>query len=87
MNITVFDELIIIYNKDGHPDMDEENLTKLDRMLNEYNIKHAFALPTEKDSLEVELIYTLFSRLYRSAKDETVAKTLIKVANRYLNND
>lgn len=43
-----FDTYVTIKDREGHPDMDDTLLEKLDEMLTTYGVPHAFTLPHEK---------------------------------------
>ena len=48
MKVHVFDTYVTIKDREGHPDMDDTLLEKLDEMLTTYGVPHAFTLPHEK---------------------------------------
>lgn len=48
MKVHVFDTYVTIKDREGHPDMDDTLLEKLDEMLTTYGVPHAFSLPHEK---------------------------------------
>ena len=48
MKVHVFDTYVTIKDREGHPDMDDTLLEKLDEMLTTYSVPHAFSLPHEK---------------------------------------
>lgn len=48
MKVHVFDTYVTIKDREGHPDMDDTLLEKLDEMLTTYGVLHAFTLPHEK---------------------------------------
>lgn len=48
MKVKVFDCYVPIKDREGHPDMDDALLEKLDEMLTTYDVAHAFSLPHEK---------------------------------------
>lgn len=51
MKVHVFDTYVTIKDREGHPDMDDTLLEKLDEMLTTYGVPHAFSLPHEKTML------------------------------------
>ena len=44
MKVHVFDTYVTIKDREGHPDMDDTLLEKLDEMLTTYGVPHAFTL-------------------------------------------
>lgn len=48
MKVHVFDTYVTIKDREGHPDMDDTLLEKLDEMLTTYGVPHVFTLPHEK---------------------------------------
>lgn len=48
MKVHVFDTYVTIKDREGHPDMDDTLLEKLDEMLTTYGVPHVFSLPHEK---------------------------------------
>ena len=88
MKVHVFDTYVTIKDREGHPDMDDTLLEKLDEMLTTYGVPHAFTLPHEKtmeDCPEATLeVYILFNKTYRGVTDKAVAESMIKVSAKYM---
>ena len=99
MTTTVFDMQIHIKNEEGYKDI-ERCIGALEDMLNQYGIKHSFALPhaavfeekpntvfalnySEKDDMTVCLLYPLFCKIHRGAKDDMIGRALVAVGNRF----
>ena len=55
MKVHVFDTYVTIKDREGHPDMDDTLLEKLDEMLTTYGVPHAFTLPHEKTIRNIAL--------------------------------
>ena len=93
MKVHVFDTYVTIKDREGHPDMDDTLLEKLDEMLTTYGVPHAFSLPHEKtmevaydssDDITFSLVYILFNKTYRGVTDKAVAESMIKVSAKYM---
>ena len=86
MKVHVFDTYVTIKDREGHPDMDDTLLEKLDEMLTTYGVPHAFTLPHEKtmEDITFSLVYILFNKTYRGATDKAVAESMIKVSAKYM---
>ncbi len=77
MKVHVFDTYVTIKDREGHPDMDDTLLEKLDEMLTTYGVPHAFTLPHEKtmeDCPEATLEVA-----YDSSDDMIARKLLLKL--------
>lgn len=51
--VAIFDRYFNIKNKEGFEDVTEEKLEILDKMLNEYNVPHAFCLISAEEIEEI----------------------------------